>query len=48
MHGGERGLGRSVVGSEWALHLIDDRAWDAGQTLDEDDPRVIAPISSRS
>jgi hypothetical protein len=30
--------GRS--GRERALHLIDDQAWDAGQSVDEDDARV--------
>ena len=29
-----------VVGRERALHLVDDEAWDAGQALDENDPRV--------
>jgi hypothetical protein len=29
-----------VVGRERALHLVDDEAWDAGQSMDEDDPRV--------
>jgi hypothetical protein len=29
-----------VVGRERALHLVDDQAWDAGQSLDEDGARA--------
>jgi hypothetical protein len=32
------GVGK--FGGERALHLIDDQAWDAGQSVDEDDARV--------